>query len=282
MIIVEITSGLGNQMFQYAAAKALSLHHKTEMKLDLTWFEKHDDREFGLDSFHIDSKTMHPIAIYKCKILSRLAHTSSAFSSITMFDETKELNSESLLTCEKDIFLRGYFQSHHYFLECDSIIRDTFRLKKSLSSTALHFADLITKCNSVSIHVRRSDYVTLQHTLSLDYYRLAIENILCELDNPTFFLFTDDPCWVSENFPIGLHKSCMVSENGLSDYEELELMKKCQHNIIANSTFSWWGAWLNPNPRKIVIAPKNWPSQYANQSKSICLICSEFLASSVS
>jgi len=121
----------------------------------------------------------------------------------------------------------------------------------------------IKEKNSVSLHIRRGDYLTMQKAIDtigvcpLDYYDKAIREITRKIKNPTFFIFSDDINWVKENLKTN-SPTIFVSGGKLKDYEELILMSKCKHNIIANSSFSWWGAWLNNNPNKIVIAPKKW------------------------
>ena len=162
--------------------------------------------------------------------------------------EMGEFNIQAELVKGKNC-LDGYWQSEKYFKNIRKILLLDFTLKKE-SKNFLKYKKLIIKTNSVSVHIRHGDYVKravarkYHGTLSFDYYFKAIELIGKKIKNPRFFVFSDDP--MISNF------------SGLTNNEELILMSKCKHNIIANSSFSWWGAWLNTNPKKIVIAPKKW------------------------
>ena len=121
--------------------------------------------------------------------------------------------------------------------------------------------DLIHETNSVSLHVRRGDYVKLQHIhglCDLDYYAHAIRFITEHLTNPHFFIFSDDIQWVTNNLKIGFSHTFVDINHGHDSAWDMWLMANCKHNIIANSSFSWWGAWLNQNPNKIVVAPAQW------------------------
>jgi hypothetical protein len=146
------------------------------------------------------------------------------------------------------------------------MVRKEFTLKEPLSAISQEYTNKIldTK-NAVSIHIRRGDYVlntsTNKHhgVCNLDYYEAAVEYIREKIESLTFFIFSDDIAWVKEN--LKLDNAVFVSSPEIKDYEELILMSKCKHNIIANSSFSWWGAWLNQNPDKIVIAPRQWTTK---------------------
>jgi hypothetical protein len=164
---------------------------------------------------------------------------------------------------KESVYLSGVWQSEKYFRDYEKNIRKEITLKNAPSPEFERMKRQITQNQSVSIHVRRGDYVTkaktnsLHGTCSPEYYRLAIKEISNNLTSPTFFIFTDDVTWTKENLQIK-QNNIYVSGNKFSNAEELILMSMCQHNIIANSTFSWWAAWLNTNPHKVVIAPKQW------------------------
>ncbi|MFH0972649.1 MAG: alpha-1,2-fucosyltransferase, partial [Patescibacteria group bacterium] len=166
-----------------------------------------------------------------------------------------------ILKLKDDIFLDGYWQTEKYFKDIEDIIRSEFTLKTEYSNLNPELIAKISSCNSVSMHIRRGDYITNQNTNEfhgicfLDYYKKAINLIAEKFPNPTIFIFSDDLKWCKENIKI---KYPIVFVKGNKNYEDLIMMSKCSHNIIANSSFSWWGAWLNNNPNKIVIAPQKW------------------------
>jgi Glycosyl transferase family 11 len=162
-----------------------------------------------------------------------------------------------------DIYLDGYWQSEQYFAQYADKIREDFTFKLQLSNQNAVITKQISQENSVSLHVRRGDYVTNSKNAfigvcSLDYYQTAVEQIKMQVDKPVFFIFSDDINWVKDNLSLD-DKAVLISHNlGSESYNDMRLMSLCSHNIIANSSFSWWGAWLNANPNKIVIAPKQW------------------------
>jgi hypothetical protein len=163
----------------------------------------------------------------------------------------------------KNVYLKGYWQTEKYFADIRNILLQDFSLKREINPNCQQFIQKITNCNSVSLHIRRGDYAENQnlnriHGLcSLDYYQTSVNYLKKQIKEPHFFLFSDDPEWVKENLAIE-DQTTIVSGNNFADYEDLFLMSLCQHNIIANSSFSWWAAWLNRNSDKIVCTPKQW------------------------
>lgn len=149
-------------------------------------------------------------------------------------------------------FVQGYLQNEAYFKDIRHILVREFTLKKRL--------DIVPSTNSVSIHVRRGDYLTipLYHVCGMDYYNAAMAEMDRRFETPVYYIFSDDLVWVRENFPQDERHIIAADKYHLEDCEEMVLMSRCFNNIISNSTFSWWAAWLNPNPYKTVIAPKAW------------------------
>lgn len=239
MIIVKLKGGLGNQMFQYAYGRKLSLKNKTILKLDKSLLER--------------------------PIWQRLAGIMARRYELGEFNINERFAGfwERVLKPKGSLYLDGYWQSENYFKSIRKIILRDFALKKE-SNNFLKLKRLVANVNSVSIHVRRGDYVKRAVTrkyhgvLNLDYYRRAMELIVKRVKKPHFFVFSDDPLWVKENFKIGQAMIYVSGSSKLTNSEELILMSFCKHNIIANSSFSWWGAWLNKNPSKVIIAPKRW------------------------
>lgn len=276
MITTKITGGLGNQMFQYAAGRALSLKNSTELYVDLSALSSFNSevthRVYGLDSFDL------PIQIATRSILGKYLNHHSlpgylrSFRKLIKEDHGSDYVEEvghsfhpELLELTGDKYLSGYWQSEKYFIHEREIILKDFSTRTSvISPQNVAIEQEIQKENSVSIHIRRADYVTNIKTnkyhgiCSVDYYKNAISMIENRLEKPTFFVFSDDQQWVVKNI-MSKNKIIYVDWNtGKDDHEDIRLMSKCKHNIIANSTFSWWGAWLNQNYDKIVIGPDKW------------------------
>lgn len=269
MIIVKLQGGLGNQMFQYALGRNLSLLHKAPFKIDYSYLKKPNQsgRVYQLEGFNIQvtEATEREIRSYTGtvqKILDRYFRKSSHQKHIK----------ENFLGFNADVlrYKDGYFdghwnmQSERYFHPNEAAIRQDFELKNPLGAAAEAISKQISAASSpVSVHIRRGDYVTISKVaavhglLPLSYYQKACDQILEKFSETNFFIFSDDINWAKENFPKKYPVS-FVSNPEIYDHEEIELMSRCRHNIIANSTFSWWGAWLNSNPEKIVISPTPW------------------------
>ena len=274
MIISNVIGGLGNQMFQYTAGRALSLQLGTSLKLDvddLGGYVLHQgfelDRlfagEFELAS-KIDKQTV--LGWQKGSAIRRVLKRSTL-----TFARNKNYIVEPSFTywngingLKDNIYLDGYWQSERYFSAFVATIKADFTFKLPLSAKNLQIASNISNVNAVSLHVRRGDYVSnkkansIHGVCSLDYYRDAIKSILNHIENPVFFVFSDDIAWVKNNLVIEAQSIFIDHNTGEESYNDMRLMSLCQHHIIANSSFSWWGAWLNTSPNKIVIAPKRW------------------------
>lgn len=273
MIISNIIGGLGNQMFQYAAGRAHSLKLGVPLKLDTRDFSGYQLHQgFELNRLFncraeiaTDSDLAHVLGWQRAKLaqqvlrrpqLKRLRYKS--FVVEPHFNYWSGINQ-----LEDNKYLYGYWQSEKYFIEFAENIREDFTFKFPFSDQNAEIAEQISQVNAVSLHVRRGDYVsnaknTFIGVCSLEYYRKAIEHIKSQVDMPVFFVFSDDIDWVKNNLVLD-KTSVFVSHNkGSESYNDMRLMSLCKHNIIANSSFSWWGAWLNSNPQKIVIAPKQW------------------------
>lgn len=165
-------------------------------------------------------------------------------------------------------YFKGYWQSARYFKDGDQTIRDLFAFRPFLSDRNHEIARTMGAVNSVSLHVRRGDYADnfmnlLKHGLCpLNYYEAAIQYITKHVKNPLFFIFSDDIDWVRENLKVKSDIHFIDHNRGMESYNDMRLMSLCKHHIIANSSFSWWSAWLNPDKEKIVIAPQRWFANY--------------------
>jgi hypothetical protein len=258
MIVVKLKGGLGNQMFQYAFGYSLSRKLNKKLFLDITYFNRislDTKRNFELGAYPIEFDGL----ISSKKIFSRIVDKLSA---LKIVEKNFSIDNIKQYELSKKIILDGYWQSEDFFKDYSEYIRNFFSEYGSNNISYIRFRDEISRSRSVSIHVRRGDYVTnikaslVHEVCDLDYFRNAISIVEKKYPGSTFFIFTDDVEWVKNNF-IG-DKFRIVSENNMSHFEELSLMTRCQNNIISNSSFSWWAAWLNANDNKFVIAPKKW------------------------
>jgi hypothetical protein len=275
MIIVQLMGGLGNQLFQYAFSRALEEKYQTRVKFDLTFYsnQKLDGdipvRNYELDNFNVNIKKASPTEINHFKSYGKNPIIRQAFTFKRKFISSGKVFREHSLAYDKDFekvndncYYSGYWHSEQYFYHIKSILANELTLRDS-SLLNCKLLDAIKTSNSVSIHFRRGDYLTrsvseVLSTCSLSYYYDAINFIYKKTDKPYFFIFSDDPEWVKENLILEYPFEIVSENQGDNSYKDMILMNNCRHNIIANSSFSWWGAWLNTNENKIVIAPKQW------------------------
>lgn len=279
MVIVKITGGLGNQLFQYATGKALANKLSCELVLDLSFYPTQTLRKYELDKFNINARIATDKEIFLAgggndffsKTLKKLGLTPVVFPKYV-----KELESikyvEKVDLCQSGTYLDGYWQNPLYFSQNKVELTREFLPRAPLSPSALAWKDHISQAsNSVSLHVRRGDYVENAHTnnvhgtCSLEYYQHAIEKIRSEVHNPVFFVFSDDIEWCKVN--LSSLAEVEFVDNTTSAIDDLMLMRHCKHSIIANSTFSWWGAWLKLDG--LVIAPINWFSDSSRSTQSL-------------
>ncbi|HEX2954681.1 MAG TPA: alpha-1,2-fucosyltransferase [Bacillota bacterium] len=249
---MKISDGLGNQLFQYAIGRMVSIKHSVPLKLDLSWFKATDYRPFQLRKFSIlfQEATANEIQSVKKKCCFREPHFEYA-------TQVRKL--------PQDVYLDGYWQSEKYFSEIASLIRKEFTLTTRPGFANQAMARKIQSCQAVSLHIRRGDYANNPVIRSFhglcgeNYYKRAIETIMAEVEKPHFFIFSDDWDWICQKYNYLKPAATIVSVNTPAyGYEDLRLMSLCRHHIIANSSFSWWGAWLADTPEQIVIAPKQW------------------------
>lgn len=279
MVITNIIGGLGNQMFQYAAGRALSLKCECDLLLDISAFvnyglhqgfelqrvfnctigiatEADVRRVLGLQSLSLVKRTVlrQSMEKFRCKELAVEPHF-QYWSGINHLTE--------------DCYLYGYWQSEKYFAAVAEQIRKDFTFKMPMENKNAELAKHINQLNAVSLHVRRGDYannpknIAAHGLCSLEYYLAAIQHIAKQVEHPHFFVFSDDIAWVKDNLQIDFPHQYVDYNRDIDSYNDMRLMSICKHNIVANSSFSWWGAWLNPNAEKIVVAPRRW---FANKT----------------
>lgn len=281
MIVVQLLGGLGNQLFQYAIGRRLAYELSVPLKLDVSAFANDRLRQYQLGQFNVleDFATAKDIWYFSgiglsARILNALERrVGVSFRRLRVIRENNNLMDIS--TIGSSLYLEGYWQHESYFKSAESLIRQDFTFKFPQDETNQKMQNLIQGVNAVSVHIRRGDYVSnpvaqsVHGVLSLDYYHKAIKEIESQVNDPHFFIFSDDPQWVREHLQIAHPTTYVDHNNGRADHEDLRLLSLCQHHIIANSTFSWWGAWLSDHPQKLVYAPAKWFNQASLQNINI-------------
>ena len=278
MIITRISGGLGNQMFQYAIARSMAKRNNDIFKMDLSFYPKQTLRKYELNLFDIEENIASEKECVKfrgreglfLKVLNKLNLPLKRPVSYVREKQNTVFEKE-IFSKTGDIYLDGFWQNEKYFIGIREQILEDFTAKKPISEEAQELLEEILVTNSISLHVRRGDYVADTHTntvhgvCDLAYYKRAVEHMIAHTNNPVFYIFSDDITWCKENFDF-LEKKIFV-DNTKTAIDDLELMKNCKHNIIANSSFSWWGAWLNRNLNKIILSPLNWVRYNPNNLK---------------
>jgi hypothetical protein len=257
MIITRLAGGLGNQMFQYAFARALSIKYNTNLKIDLSFLK---NRNMGPNFTYRN---------YELDIFNVVEDFNSTFENCIRFDEphlnySKEIVDNINRQIDKDIMIDGYWQSVKYFEESKSVIKSDFTFKSLVDNSSVDkiklMLDDIRSTNSVMLNIRRTDFLNndFHGVMGLDYINKSTELLESKIDNPKYFIFSDDIEWCEEN--IKLNNMVIVDHSYKGDRFSyyLQLMKECKNFIIPNSSFAWWSAWLSDSPNKIVIAPKKW------------------------
>ena len=241
----------------------MALHHNLPLKLDLTIFETYNlHNGYRLDQFsiHADIATENEIINLKGgnNVLFSALRKAGLFKRKSYFKEKRSSYFDSSVFKKSFIYLDGYWQNELYFSNIRELLLRELSPINSMNDLGCAYLESIKKSNSVSLHVRRGDYLNLKNigVLDVDYYMKAVEYIRKNVEKPTFFIFSDDLDWCKKS--LGFMGGCTYVDRTQTEIDDLKLMSFCRHNIIANSSFSWWGAWLNQNPKKTVIAPKGW------------------------
>lgn len=278
MIIVQIIGGLGNQMFQYAYAKVLE-QKGHEVKIDISAFDMYklhggyqlDRYNISLQASLVEENERYYSTMLLSKILQKLKISNSK-----LIKEKSLLFDNNLLDVKDENYIIGYFQCEKYFKNIRNILLKEFIIKQEPSNYTKEIKQKIKKSqNSCSLHIRRGDFLNEKNSnihgvCTLEYYENAIKYLEKEEKAINYFIFSDDIEWVKDNLKLE-NATYIESEEKRIPHEDIYLMSLCMHNIIANSSFSWWGAWLNENINKIVIGPKTWfiDKNINNQSNDI-------------
>lgn len=276
MIIIKITGGLGNQMFQYALGRALSLKKGVPFKLDISSYRRyklHNKYELS-DVFNISPEIASTKDLVQFSSFYNYIRKYSRLPRTQIIEEPCFQYWNGINYLQNKVYLNGYWQSPKYFSDYSDVIKSDFVFRNILDKDNQKLFEHISKSNSVSMHIRRGDYTSAKNinvhgTCKLSYYEDAVRYFQKKLINPIFFVFSDDIEWAKANLK-NINNVKFVSNNsGKYSYIDMMLMSLCKHNIIANSSFSWWSAWLNSNPHKNVIAPVDWFSKSYSKSKNI-------------
>lgn len=270
MIIVRIENGLGNQLFEYAFARAWKEEgYDVRLDMDKTYedsfiqYRNNDVRQNSIQNFNITLPTINVKNYGKYQYIERNNLRSRIIFSLAehdlwkyrFYEETIGSHGRKPISLKGNCYVRAWFQEESYFKHIRKILLKELTLKKKIKiSKELRQALDSNEC--VSVHIRRGDYVKIHYTLKASYYEQAMAVIRKRYQNPVFLIFSDDLEWARKNLAEADNCIYVNADRKLHDYEELMIMSRCRSNIISNSTFSWWGAWLNQYPDKIVIAPK--------------------------
>jgi len=273
MIVSHILGGIGNQMFQYAAGRSLAANLSQDFFLDLSSFKDYElhhgfqlDRVFNISSEVTEVKSLNFFGWRYSRLMMKfMKRPWFAFLRGGHFLIEPHFNYRpDFFNPRSKAYLYGYWQSEKYFKFNESFIRQEFSFKKPLCDKNLKIAQHIASVNSISLHVRRGDYVTDQKTARImslcdpTYYQRAIRHVANHVEKPVFFVFSDDVEWAKKNIAIDYPCTYIDHNRQEHSYIDMQLMSLCKHHIIANSSFSWWGAWLNSSLEKIVVAPAVW------------------------
>ncbi len=270
MFIFQLMGGIGNQMFQHATARALSTKRGIPFKVHFEDPYKDAVRRYNLDVFTLTTEQASNKELKKIRPsigFKRKVHKWFRFQEKKHFvsEQSYFVFNENLFNCPSNSYVYGFWQTEKYFIEVEDLIRADFTFKEpAIGENKVLLNCIMNDPKAVSLHIRRGDYVSVEKTskihgvCSMDYYEKAIALVVAKIEQPVFYIFSDDMDWVKTNFRIPYSTVYVDINNDATNYEDLRLMSNCKHHIIANSSFSWWGAWLNNNSSKIVIAPQKW------------------------
>lgn len=264
MIVTHIIGGLGNQLFQYALGRQLSIKHKTKLYFDASDFTTYKLHNYTLSHFNVNGVLASRIKVIGLK-LNNFFQSSKPYYKRSVVQEQGFYFDPNINNASDNVYLRGYWQNEKYFKEIEKTLKREITLKDHQDQRYYDILARIVNSNSVSLHIRRADYLSDKSkkvftACTPDYYHLATKIVANRVDAPKLFIFSDDIEWAKNNITPPLPVEFVSDSIKCADrnYQELTLMSACKHNITANSTFGWWGAWLNNNPGKTVITPKRW------------------------
>lgn len=281
-VIVRLVGGLGNQMFQYAAGRAVAVRNQVPLTLDLSWFGTDPERQYALAPFRINVRirkdqntgSVRPswVERFAGRVRRKLNLPSQG---VPVFSEKSFRYDAEIETVSAPVILNGYFQSERYFSSIQQLISEEFTLQNEPKSATAELLALIHASDAICVHIRRGDYITnasanaYHGTCAVNYYDDGLAEVSAGLRNPHCFVFSDDPQWVRENFKTSLPMTLVDIHGTQEAHEDLRLMRECRHFVIANSSLSWWGAWLSAREGKRVVAPKVWFKNSENDTSDL-------------
>jgi hypothetical protein len=280
MIYVRLVGGLGNKLFQYACARALALRHGVEVVLDTRELARGAAHAvYGLDRFAISARigAEGELPPARGQMIRYALWRAGGMRPRFLRERGLGVN-PAVLEATDDSYLHGYFQSEGYFRDQEAVIRDDLRVLEAPEGENARWLERIAaEPRAVSLHVRRGDYVgsakgaAVHGTCDAAYYARAVAAIREKAGiEPLLFVFSDDPVWARANLKPGAEMVVLDHNTASAAVEDLRLMGVCRHHIIANSSFSWWGAWRNPSPEKVVVAPLRWFADPGLDNPDIC------------
>jgi len=284
MIFTRLTGGIGNQMFQYAAGRSLAARLGTDLKLDARWFQgvgsgiPGSARRYELGCFRVDAELVPATRVARLPPRSRREYwfrrvfpRRSLPFLIPLIEKDGPSADLRFFQALDNTYLDGFWHSERYFEEHADVVRRNLAFSTPPTGRNVELAAKIQDCVSVSVHVRRGDYVVPGETrdvagvLDENWYRRAVDLVAERVGEVAVYVFSDEPEWCRENLRFDHPATVVTGNGGEASFEDLRLMSTCRHHVIANSTFSWWGAWLNAHPDKIVVAPEPWRMDRAAQ-----------------
>jgi hypothetical protein len=275
MVVVRLLGGMGNQMFQYAAARRLAHVLGAECQLDVSSFDVYRRRPYALDAFLVkgefakreDVASLNPLLQRGAfgRLSLRIKHRLGLPRGWTvLFENSLRPLNNAVLNASGNVYLAGYWQSEKYFLDIEDTIRDDFRIAHELDENAREVAARIESCESVAVHIRRGEFINdpeasrLHGTCSAAYYQRCFDYLAGRIGRVHLFVFAEDESWARKNLKISFPAEYVPYRPENESWQNMRLMSLCRHHVLANSTFSWWGAWLGQRAGGIVLAPERW------------------------
>jgi hypothetical protein len=271
-VVARIEGGLGNQLFQYAAARSLADRLQCGLLLDIRGIAENGDRSYQLDLYHIraeiaDSHVLDALPSWRLSRAGRIRQSLSFFMPgvvrSSVFWPRSYAYDDRVERMQHPVYMVGYWQTERYFAwNRNKLLQDLTLLPKLTADTG--WPEKIKNSNSVSLHVRRGDYVSSptasKHhgTCDMNYYQRAIDALMQKHQEIEVFVFSDEPQWAADNLHLPAPVHIVDAHAPEQGYLDLELMRQCRHHVLANSSFSWWGAWLSGHQNQLVYAPGRW------------------------
>jgi hypothetical protein len=279
-LVVGLSGGLGNQMFQYAAGRSLGVRLGVPIILDMSWFAGQAERRYALAPFGVEAEACLQFPLLPSSLQAITSRLSRRYFSRIMgvpvwrercFNYTIDFDNIS-----EPVYLDGYWQSERYFRDIRALLVKEFSLRQALPASCKKLLSEIRGCDAICVHVRRGDYISnpiaakVHGTCTVPYYTAGVEELCEGLKQPHCYVFSDDPEWVRSSLSFNCPMT-VVDLNGSNDaHLDLVLMASCKHFLIANSSLSWWGAWLGVGAEKKVIAPTRWFLGSDKDTRDLC------------